>query len=289
MRVNPPEQGLSRVLTRLNPGLTRVNPGNARARRRRPPPRTTNGPAPSGVPGRSSSCAYSGMLPCAPRPAGAAASAATSRRRVCGRRDDLVHDADLQRPVDAAGDPLVLGGQLRVQRLALAGRGRGELLAVQDADGGLGAHHGDLGARPGEHRGGAQRRGRSSRCRRRRRPCGSPGSPAARPPRRRRAAASRRAAPRRPTPGRRRAGSRARRPPPPAGRRTRRTSARTGPPSPPTPSPGSRRAAAGCWRSPRPSGRPSRPSVDDDVGRPPRVQLQPRPVEQRRRPAACTS
>jgi hypothetical protein len=34
--------------------------------------------------------------------------------------------------------------------------GVGHLAAVQDAHRGLGAHHGDLGVRPGEHGGGAQ-------------------------------------------------------------------------------------------------------------------------------------
>ena len=69
---------------------------------------------------------------------GAPASAsARIRRRVSDGLDDLVDHADLQRPVDPAGDLLVLGGELRVQRLALPGRRRGQLLAVQDADRGL--------------------------------------------------------------------------------------------------------------------------------------------------------
>ena len=42
------------------------------------------------------------------------------------------------------------------KRLALVIGCGGQRLLVQDADGGLGAHHGDLGVRPGEHLGGAQ-------------------------------------------------------------------------------------------------------------------------------------
>jgi hypothetical protein len=45
-------------------------------------------------------------------------------------------------------DAFVRGGQLVVQRVALLGSGGTQLLLVQDADGGLGARHGDLGVRP---------------------------------------------------------------------------------------------------------------------------------------------
>src|SRR4029077_450795 len=65
--------------------------------------------------------------------------------------------ADVDRGIYATGELFVLLGQLLVQRLTLVlGRGR-KLLLVQDADGGLGAHHGDLGVRPGEHLRRAQR------------------------------------------------------------------------------------------------------------------------------------
>ena len=114
------------------------------------------------------------MFLCRPRRAGASASAWVSSLRVCAGSIFVVDHADLDGGVDAAGDPLVLGGQLLVQRVALVVRRGGQLLLVQDADRGLGAHHRDLGVRPGEHLGGAQRRGSSSRCRRRRRSCGSP-------------------------------------------------------------------------------------------------------------------
>ena len=73
------------------------------------------------------------------------------------RVDLLVDHAELDGAVHATGDPLVLERQLLVQRLTLVVRRGGQLLLVQDADRGLGAHHGDLGVRPGEHRGGTQR------------------------------------------------------------------------------------------------------------------------------------
>ena len=44
------------------------------------------------------------------------------------RVDHLVDHADLDGAVDAAGDPLVLGGQLLVQRLTLVLRSGGQLL-----------------------------------------------------------------------------------------------------------------------------------------------------------------
>ncbi len=97
------------------------------------------------------------MFLCRPRRAGASASACGDLAAGVGGVDLLVDDADLDGVVHTAGDPLVLGGQLVVQRLALVvGRG-GQLLLVQNADSSLGAHHGDLGVRPGEHLGGAQR------------------------------------------------------------------------------------------------------------------------------------
>ena len=168
------------------------------------------------------------MLPCAPRPAGAEASASATRRRVSAGVITSSTTPSSTARLHAAGDLLVLLRQLGVQRLALVVGGGGELAPVQDPDGGLGAHHGDLGVRPGEHRGRAQGLGVHRDVGAADRPCGSPASPAGRPPRRTRAAASRRAGPRRPTPGRHRAGSRARRRSPAAGCRTRRTSGRTG-------------------------------------------------------------
>src|SRR6516165_7558387 len=48
---------------------------------------------------------------------------------VCGV-DLLVDHTDLDGAVDAAGDPLVLGGQLLVQRFALVVRRGGQLLLV---------------------------------------------------------------------------------------------------------------------------------------------------------------
>src|SRR6201991_1862692 len=61
-----------------------------------------------------------------------------------GGVDLLVDDTDLDGVVHTAGDPLVLSGQLVVQCVALVvGRG-GQLLLVQNADSGLGAHYGDF-------------------------------------------------------------------------------------------------------------------------------------------------
>src|SRR5215212_7570504 len=67
------------------------------------------------------------------------------------RVDLLVDDADLDGGIHTAGDPFVLGGKLLVQGLALVFRRSGQLPLVQDADCGLGAHHGDLRIRPREH------------------------------------------------------------------------------------------------------------------------------------------
>lgn len=75
------------------------------------------------------------------------------------RVDLLVDHTDVQRTVDPAGDALMLGGQLVVQRFAFVLRSGGQLLLVQDADGRLSAHHRDLGVRPGEHLGRVQRPG----------------------------------------------------------------------------------------------------------------------------------
>src|SRR3954454_20187703 len=74
-----------------------------------------------------------------------------------GRVDDLVDDADLDRLVDTTGDALVLGSQLGLDLGADVGRHLGEPTAVQDPDRRHGAHHGDLGARPGEDLRGAER------------------------------------------------------------------------------------------------------------------------------------
>src|SRR5690349_5358820 len=74
-----------------------------------------------------------------------------------GRLDDLVYHAERVGPVQAAGLPLVLGGEVRLDLVELLRRDVGEGAAVQDADRGHRAHHRDLGARPGEHLRGAQR------------------------------------------------------------------------------------------------------------------------------------
>ncbi len=71
--------------------------------------------------------------------------------------DLLVDHADVDGVVHATGHVLVIGGKIIVQRLALVVRRGRQLLLVQNPDGCLGAHHGDLGVRPGEHLGGAQR------------------------------------------------------------------------------------------------------------------------------------
>ncbi len=75
------------------------------------------------------------------------------------RVDLLVDHTDLDGGVDPAGDPLVLLGELLVQRFPLIVGGRGEPAFVQDADGGLGSHHRDLGIGPGEDLGRVQRAG----------------------------------------------------------------------------------------------------------------------------------
>ena len=72
------------------------------------------------------------------------------------RLDDLVDDADLLRLVDAAGEPLVLGGQLGLDLGPDLRRDLGQLAPVQDPDRGHRPHHRDLGARPGEHLGRAE-------------------------------------------------------------------------------------------------------------------------------------
>ena len=120
-----------------------------------------------------------------------------------------------------------------------------------------GAHHGDLGARPGEHLGGAERAGVH-------RDVGAAVGLAGhqRDPRhdglgervQQLRAAAHDAVPLLADAGQVAGHVDERRP---AARRTRRTSARTGPPSPPRASRGSRRAAAGCWRSRRRCGRRS--------------------------------
>ena len=73
-----------------------------------------------------------------------------------GGIDLLVHHPDLDRGVHPTGDALVLGGQFLVQRLTLIIGCSGKFALVQDAHGCFGAHHCDLGVRPGEHLGGAQ-------------------------------------------------------------------------------------------------------------------------------------
>src|SRR5574340_534612 len=74
-----------------------------------------------------------------------------------GGVDLLVDDTDFDGPADATGNGLVFGGEAVVQRITLVVRGGGEGPLVQDADGGLRAHDGDLGARPRVHRGGTER------------------------------------------------------------------------------------------------------------------------------------
>ena len=68
-----------------------------------------------------------------------------------GGVDLLVDHSDLDGGVHATGDPLVLVGQLLVQCFTLVIGCGGEFALVQDSHGRLGAHHGDLGIRPGEH------------------------------------------------------------------------------------------------------------------------------------------
>src|SRR5450759_3838143 len=73
------------------------------------------------------------------------------------RGDDLVDDTDLYGLVHSAGDPLVLSCQLRLDGGQQVAGHLGELATVQDPYGRHGAHDGDLSARPGEHRGRAER------------------------------------------------------------------------------------------------------------------------------------
>ena len=60
---------------------------------------------------------------------------------------DLVDDADLDRPLDSARDPLVLGGELGLDLRTDVGSDVGELAPVEDPDRRDGAHDGDLRAR----------------------------------------------------------------------------------------------------------------------------------------------
>ena len=78
------------------------------------------------------------MLPCCPRRTPTAWTRVVDRPgdRAAGAAglDDLVDDADLDGLVDAAGDPLVLGGQLGLDLRPDLGGDLGELAPVQDPD-----------------------------------------------------------------------------------------------------------------------------------------------------------
>src|SRR3954464_12588625 len=76
-----------------------------------------------------------------------------------GGLDDLVDDTQVDGALQAACDLFVLLGELLLDGGALLGGDSGDLLAVQYADGGERAHDGDLGGRPAEHLGGAERPG----------------------------------------------------------------------------------------------------------------------------------
>lgn len=79
-RYTPPriiERLIVRDDDQLDVGRAQAMINSARGGTRYPVPRYRG----TGVPGYPST--YSGMLPCAPRPAGAAASASANRRRVC--------------------------------------------------------------------------------------------------------------------------------------------------------------------------------------------------------------
>src|ERR1700761_5323649 len=64
--------------------------------------------------------------------------------------DHLVDHIDGHGPADPAGNPDMLLGQLRLELFPFLVRRGGQLLPVQDAHRGLGPHHGDLRAGPGE-------------------------------------------------------------------------------------------------------------------------------------------
>ncbi len=98
------------------------------------------------------------MLPCEPLLGGAVGDC----RRECRPRrrwvDDLVYDAQVERPIDSAGDPFVLGRQLQFElRAGELVVHLGEVAPMQDAHRRNRAHDRDLGARPGEDAGGAKR------------------------------------------------------------------------------------------------------------------------------------
>ena len=79
-----------------------------------------------------------GMLPCCPARTPTVWTASSMARAMAERvrdgLDDLVDDADLDGLVDAAGDLLVLGGQLGLDLRPHVGGDLGQLAAVQDPD-----------------------------------------------------------------------------------------------------------------------------------------------------------
>ena len=76
----------------------------------------------------------------------------------CGWLDDLVDDADLDRPVHPAGDAFVLDGELGLDLRADVGGDLGQPASVEDPVRGDLSRDGDLGTGPGEDLGGAEER-----------------------------------------------------------------------------------------------------------------------------------
>ena len=100
---------------------------------------------------------YSGMFLCRPRRAGASASAWVSMLRVCA---GSIFSSTTPISMALSTPPAIRSCSAASSSCSASrvlGRGGGQRALVQDADRGLGAHHGDLGVRPREHLGGAQR------------------------------------------------------------------------------------------------------------------------------------
>ena len=96
-------------------------------------------------------------MPCPPRPGSAAAIAVAIVGPRHARLDQSVDNAGGDRAFHAAGQQLVFGGELGFELEPTLLGHVGELAAMQDAHRGSRTHDGDLGGRPGEDRGRAER------------------------------------------------------------------------------------------------------------------------------------
>ena len=88
---------------------------------------------------------YSGMLPWWPRPLRRGRDGPDDRFPGLGRLNDLIDHAQGLGPLQAARLALVLRGEARLDLVQLVRWHAGDGAAVQDPDGGDGAHDGDLG------------------------------------------------------------------------------------------------------------------------------------------------